>query len=435
MNIPPQHAIYQLPSEGDPANPQPNLQGLSVPIRLWPAILLTGAGAGLAGGLLMRLLRVVQHLCFHYERGDFLTGVEGVAGWRRVTLLTCAGVVAGMTLLLVRSIRDNNGPGLTEGIWKHNGELPERSMSVKSLLSIVIVGMGAALGREAALKQAGGLIGRKVAHWIAITPEQRKLLVACGAGAGMAAAYNVPLGGALFTLEVLLGTVSISAALPAFAASFLATAVSWLLLPNEPTYTVPYLPTTVSVLFWALVCGPLLGLGAVLFVRGVHWAEQHKPKGWAIVFLPIAVFSALGFASIWWPELLGNGKNEVQLAMESRLSVGLLFTLVFLRPIATIACLRAGVPGGLFTPTMTFGALLGGAFGEGWSHLFAGTDKRSCALIGAGAVLAAATQAPISSAVFILELTYNANSLMVPLLLAVAGATMTYRRFESRTSY
>jgi H+/Cl- antiporter ClcA len=243
------------------------------------------------------------------------------------------------------------------------------------------------------------------------------------------------LGGALFTLEVLLGTVSISAALPAFAASFLATAVSWLLLPNEPTYTVPYLPTTVSVLFWALVCGPLLGLGAVLFVRGVHWAEQHKPKGWAIVFLPIAVFSALGFASIWWPELLGNGKNEVQLAMESRLSVGLLFTLVFLRPIATIACLRAGVPGGLFTPTMTFGALLGGAFGEGWSHLFAGTDKRSCALIGAGAVLAAATQAPISSAVFILELTYNANSLMVPLLLAVAGATMTYRRFESRTSY
>jgi H+/Cl- antiporter ClcA len=84
---------------------------------------------------------------------------------------------------------------------------------------------------------------------------------------------------------------------------------------------------------------------------------------------------------------------------------------------------------------MTFGALLGATFGEGWSYLSAGADKRSCALLGAGAVLAAATQAPISSVAFALELTYNANTLMVPLLIAVAGATLTYHRFESRTSY
>ena len=106
--------------------------------------------------------------------------------------------------------------------------------------------------------------------------------------------------------------------------------------------------------------------------------------------------------------------------------------LLFLRPLATIAVLRAGAPGGLFTPTMTFGALLGATFGEGWSHVFAGADKRSCALLGTGAVLAAATQAPISSVAFMLELTYNASTLMVPLLLAVAGATFTYPGFESR---
>jgi H+/Cl- antiporter ClcA len=84
---------------------------------------------------------------------------------------------------------------------------------------------------------------------------------------------------------------------------------------------------------------------------------------------------------------------------------------------------------------MTFGALLGGVFGDGWSYLLPGADKRSCAMLGAGAVLAAATQAPISSVAFVLELTYNASTLMVPLLLAVVGATFTYRLFESRTSY
>jgi H+/Cl- antiporter ClcA len=433
-------------AEADPAaaaqkheNPQPNLAGLTVPARLWPAIVLTGVGAGLVGGLLMRLLHVVQHFCFSYQHGDFLTGVDGVSGLRRVAVLLCAGVVAGLVLLLVRRIPDRNGPGLTEAIWKHFGRLPERSMAVRSVLSVVIVGMGAAIGREGALKQAGALVGGKLSDWtplaLRLTPEQRRLLVACGAGAGMAAAYNVPLGGALFTLEVLLGTVSLGTVLPAFVTSFVATGVSWLLLPNEATYQVPYLPTTQSLLLWALVCGPLLGLGAALLARGIHWAQEHKPEGRAVVVLPIASFAVLGVAAIWLPQLLGNGKNEVQLAFDANLTGGLLFVLLILRPLATMLCLRAGAPGGLFTPTMTFGSLLGAAFGGAWSYLGAGADRRSCAIVGAGAVLAAATQAPISSVAFILELTYNANTLMVPLLLAVAGATMTFRFFKLKSIY
>ncbi len=416
-------------------NPQPNLQELTVPLRLWPAILLTGVGAGLLSGLLMRLLRLVQHLCFHYHQGDFLTGVEGVSGSRRVIVVACAGILAGVVLLLRRRLPDNDGPDLNEAIWHYSGRLPQWKTAVSSVLSIVVVGMGAAIGREAALKQAGGLAGDKISGWLGLTPAQRKLLVACGAGAGMAAAYNVPLGGALFTLEVLLGTVSMAAALPAFVTAFLATAVSWSMLPNEPTYQLPYLPATGSLMLWALLCGPLMGYGAVWFVRGLHWAKDHRPEGWAVVAMPMVVFLALGLASVRFPELLGNGKNVVQLAFDARLGVGILLWLLFLRPLATIAVLRSGVPGGLFTPTMTFGALLGATFGEAWSHVFAGADKRSCALLGTGAVLAAATQAPISSAAFTLELTYNASTLMVPLLLAVAGATFTYSRFETRTSY
>ncbi|HEY1984371.1 MAG TPA: chloride channel protein [Terracidiphilus sp.] len=416
-------------------NRQPNLRELTVPLRLWPAIILTGAGAGLTSGLLMKLLRLVQHICFNYQKGDFLIGVQGASGLHRVGVLASAGVLAGLVLMLMRILPDGKGPGLTEAIWLHSGKLPQVTTAVRSLLSVVIVGMGAAIGREAALKDAGGLVGGKLSDWIRLAPEQRTLLVACGAGAGMAAAYNVPFGGALFTLEVLLGSVSLATALPAFATSFLATAVSWAMLPNEPTYQLPYLPATHSLLLWALLCGPVMGYAAVWFVRGLHWAKDNKPQHWLIFALPVMVFLILGLAAIPFPELLGNGKNVIQLAFESRLSVSLLLWLLILRPVATIACLRAGAPGGLFTPTMTFGALLGAAFGEGWSFFSAGADKRSCAMLGAGAVLAAATQAPISSVAFILELTYNANTLMVPLLLVVVGATFTYRRFETRTSY
>src|SRR5579863_3283874 len=244
-------------------NPQPNLQELTVPLRLWPAILLTGVGAGLTSGLLMSLLRLVQHVSFHYSKGDFLSGVEGATGTRRVIVLAVAGVFAAVVLWLRQRLPDCDGPDVNEAIWHHGGRLPQWKTSVNALLSIVIVGVGAALGREAALKQVGALVGEKLSDWIRLTPQQLKLLVACGAGAGMAAAYNVPLGGALFTLEVLLGTASLAAVLPAFATAFVATAVSWLMLPNEPTYQFPYLPATASLFAWALVCGPLMGYGAV----------------------------------------------------------------------------------------------------------------------------------------------------------------------------
>lgn len=428
-------ATERIAGDANAETAQPNLRELSVPLRLWPVILLTGLGVGLTSGLLMKLLRLVQHTCFRYQRGDFLTGTEGVSGMHRAIVVACAGVLAGLVLMLMRRLPDNNGPGLTEAIWKHAGRLPQIKMGIDAVLSVIIVGMGAALGREAALKDTGGLVGFKLSQWTRLTPEQRKLLVACGAGAGMAAAYNVPLGGALFTLEVLLGTVSISTALPAFVTSFIATAVSWSMLPNEPTYLLPELPATHSLLWFALLTGPLLGFTAVWFVRGLLWARRHKPQGRAIFLLPVLVFAALGLAAIPLPQLLGNGKGVVQLAFESSISVELLAWLLIFRPLATMACLRAGAPGGLFTPTMTFGATLGAMLGEGWSHIATGADKRSCAVLGAGAVLAAATQAPISSVVFTLELTYNSNTLMVPLLLAVTGATLTYRMFESRTSY
>ena len=406
-----------------------------MPAKLWVMVLLTGVGAGLTSGLLMRLLRLAQHLSFSYSVGDFLAGVRHTSPEHRIFVVSLAGVAAGSLLYLLRRITGGSGAEVTGAIWHKKGHFEAGPTIAKSLISIVIVGMGAAIGREAALKDMGATVAGKLSDWTSLSLEGRHLLVACGAGAGMAAAYNVPLGGALFAIEVLLGTMSLTNVLAAVITSFVAVAVSWLLLPNVPTFNVTQLSITPSLLCWAVAAGPILGAASAAYVRFIGWSETGKPKAYMVIVAPILVFVGLGVVSVRFPEVLGNGKNVVQETFGSQLGTGLLCWLLILRPLATAMCLKSGAPGGLFTPTMTFGALLGGLLGEGWSHLAPGTSKDSYAIVGAGAMLASASQGPLSSVVFMLELTNHTDALIVPLLIAVAGATMTARKLEVHSIY
>ena len=431
-----QHDKSDLPAN----SAQPNVLAAApdaalMSLRMWAMVLLTGVAAGLTSGLLMRLLRVVQHLGFSYATGNFLAGVRHTSGEHRILVVSLGGVVAGLSLYCLRRVTGGSGAEVTGAIWHNNGYFAAAPTVAKSLISIVIVGMGAAIGREAALKDMGATVAGKLSDWIRLSPQQRHLLVACGAGAGMAAAYNVPLGGALFAIEVLLGTMSLTNVLAAVTTSFVAVAVSWSMLPNVPTFNVAELTISPSLLLWAVLAGPILGAASAGYVRFIGWAESGKPKAYMVIVAPILVFAGLGLVSVRFPEVLGNGKNVVQEAFGSQLGTAMLCWLLLLRPLATAMCLKAGAPGGLFTPTMTFGALLGGLLGEGWSHLAPATSKDSYAIVGAGAMLASASQGPLSSIVFMLELTNHTDALIVPLLIAVSGATLMAGKLEVHSIY
>jgi H+/Cl- antiporter ClcA len=268
-----------------------------------------------------------------------------------------------------------------------------------------------------------------------LSDEQRRLLVACGAGAGMAAAYGVPLGGALFALEVLRGVLALRLILPALLASAIATAVSWLVLPNAPTYLIPAYPLSVSVVCWALMAGPIAGLVSIGYVRLIAWADRNKPTGWLRLIAPTFALGLLGILSIPFPQLLGNGKDIAQLAFTNQVAPLLLLVLVFLRPLATAMCLGSGVPGGLFTPSLALGALLGGVLGVAWSWVWPGVPQGLFAVLGAAAVLAATTHGPISSVVLVMELTARDRSFMLPLLLVVVTATIVARTLDPRSIY
>ena len=374
---------------------------------------------------------------FHTNAGGFLEGVRNTSSERRLSVLLLAGLFAGAMALLAN--RFEGDTDLSGAIWSRSGRMPLLKSSIKAVYSIIVVGMGAAVGRENSLKQAGGVIANLSATWRNLPDEQRRLLVACGGGAGMAAAYNVPLGGAFFAMEVLLGSFSMRIALPAFTASMLATWASWLLLPDQPAYTIAASTASLSLVAWSCVAGPLCGLLAVPYIRLLGWAKAEKPKGWQMFVLPVLSLALLGGLAVKFPEMLGNGKDVVQLSFLNASTISLLAILLLIRPVATALILRSGVPGGLFTPTMCLGAVAGLLLGRGWASMLPGSSPAgqlpSFALIGSGAVLAAATQGPVSSVIFVLELTRTADSTMVPLLIAVVLATLVTRLFEERSIY
>jgi H+/Cl- antiporter ClcA len=251
----------------------------------------------------------------------------------------------------------------------------------------------------------------------------------------MAAAYGVPLGGALFAMEVLRGALALRFVLPALTTTLVATAVSWAFLPDAVTYTIPSYSGSVSSTAWALLAGPFLGLVSVLYVRSVAWADAHRPKAWHRWAVPVLAFAVLGVVSIPFPQILGNGRDVAELTFIGRLSPFLLLALALLRPAATILCLGSGAPGGLFTPSLAAGALLGGALGLPWAWLWPGVPPGLFALVGAAAMLAATTQGPVSAVVLIMELTGYARVAILPVLMAVTTATLVARMIEPRSIY
>ena len=402
-------------------------------VAFWLAVLLTGIGTGLAAAALTRLLELVQRLAWGGTGTNLLDTAQHADAWRHVVVLLGAGLVTGAGQIILGRLSSGNGIDTTAAIWFHAGRLPALRTLGSAVLSVIIVGMGASLGREGAPKQAGAVIADAMSDRVRLSDDERRLLVACGAGAGMAAAYGVPLGGALFALEVLRGALALRFVLPAMLTTLVATGVSWAFLPDAPTYHIAEFHGSVSVAAWALVAGPIVGLVSVLYVRSIAWTDRHKPKGWRRLIAPVVALAIAGAVSIPFPQILGNGRDVAELAFTGQLSPLLLAVLTLLRPASTVMCLGSGAPGGLFTPSLALGALLGGVLGLPWSWLWPDVPPGLFALLGSAAMLAASTQGPISTVVLMMELTGYARAAVVPLLLIVTIATLLARTIEPRS--
>ncbi|WP_083253874.1 chloride channel protein [Pandoraea sp. ISTKB] len=437
----PARAAIAAPNGREPATTSTDDVRATPLVTLAVVTILTGVGAGIGGTLLAALLHIVQHLAFGYAQDQvfgaqsFLTGVTAASAERRFAVLTLCGVVAGLGWYAVHRYGAKL-VSIKEAVGRAR-PMPVGSTLAHALLQIVTVALGSPLGREVAPREIGALVADQLARRAGLSTEHCRLLVACGAGAGLAAVYNVPLGGAIFVLEVLLGTFAWRAVLPAFATSAIAAAVAWIGMGAEQQYTIPTFDVTAPLVGWSLVCGPLVGVAAWAYARLTESARANAPRDWRAPVFALANFMVLGLVIAWYPQLPGNGKGPASLAFNGELVTALAFVLLVLRVAFTWSSLRAGAAGGLLTPGLANGALLAvvlagvwnGALPQGWEMSVA---LGAAALIGATAFLAVSMRMPITAVVLALEFTHVNQDFLAPMLLAVAGAACTARWLDQR---
>jgi chloride channel protein, CIC family len=438
LRIPQPLIKRRLPS-GRGATEQPNVTSdgeTALTPAFWAVLVLTGIAAGLFGDLMMFILFNVEHLAFGYHAGNLESGVRHASALRRVVSPLVGGAVGGVAWYLLRRHTKGEKSEIDDAIWNGDGRLSFRRSLGTSVISEFVIGMGASIGREAAPKLMGGASASVLAGWARLSPAQRRLLVACGGGAGLAAVYNVPLGGALFTAEVMVGSLALPVVLPALACSGIATAVAWIYLPDHATYVdIPAYHFTMPLLVWALLAGPVLGVIAAGYIRLIGWVSYYRITGRRSIFAMVAAFGVLGLIGIAYPQLFGNGKDMAHDAFVGVGGFGVLFALFMLKPLVTSLCLGSGASGGLFTPTFSTGAVFGGAFGIAWSLLWPGSPAGAYALVGAVAMLGAAMQAPLASLALVLELTHSGFRIMVPMLAATVIATLVARYIDGYSIY
>lgn len=399
-------------------------------VRLGAALLFAAVAAGLVGAGVTLLLHTVQHIAFGYRLGTFEMADEATTSLRRVIVLTIAGVVAGFGWWVIRRW-PTVGPGVEE-VVQHGKTMRPGGSLLDGTLQITIVGLGASLGREGAPREMSAAIAALAGRWLRLGPADMALLLASAAGAGLAAVYNVPISGTLFTTELLLGSFRPRLVIPAALTSGIATMVAWIEVPDTAVYKVDFPGgLSVALLVGAALAGPLMGVAGLGFAVLTSRARAHRPQGWRLPVWTIPTFAGLGLVAIVFPSLLGNGRGPAELAFLGERPVLIFLALGLLKPVVTAACLYSGARGGLLTPALATGAMLAGGLGVWWSQLWPGAPSGAYAVLGAAGLLAVSMRAPLTALALALELTGAPLWYLIPAGLTVLGSVITSRQLAA----
>ncbi|WP_051268894.1 chloride channel protein [Actinomyces gerencseriae] len=393
-----------------PAPPPPRSRANRT-ARLLVAVVLAGAAAGLIGIAMARLLEGFEWLFYGVREGALPERVEAAPVWRRVLAPAVGGALAGALWWWERAT--GGVVGVETAVRDGSGTTARRMGLVRpfadGVLQVLTVGAGNSVGREGAPRLMAGAAAARLARRLGLEPPATTLLVAAAAGAGLAAMYDVPLGGTAFAVEITMAAGTrrrgMRLALPV---SLIATAVSWLHSHGRPTFDIAVGGPTTATILTALAAAPalmVLGAGAR---RLWDWFKAHRvPNTWA---LPAGIGAAgllTGAASLWLPVLPGNGRDALEAALLSPATPTALVALsgvVLLKPLLTGATLGAGATGGLLAPSFALGGSAGAVI-AGLARL-AGWEASApvLALVGAGAVLAITQRAPVFGTLFVWEL-------------------------------
>ncbi len=284
-------------------------------------------------------------------------------------------------------------PEVIEAVVNREGTIHYRTAFFKALFTSLSIGCGASVGREGPVVHIGSAIGSAIAQLIRLPAEWKRVFLACGAAAGIAATFNAPMAGMLFAAEIILVDFQVSYLSHIAISAVTATVISHHFLGSLPTFQIPsYELVSYAELPLYAGLGFAAGLLSILFIRSVSATEDLFNK----ISIPPAIRPALagaliGSMAVFWPHILGVGYESINLALTTQLSVGLMLLILALKLLATAASIGAGFSGGIFAPSLVLGSLLGGAFGTLVGALFPDHVATSAAysLIGMGRLLPA----------------------------------------------
>ncbi len=369
-------------------------------------------------------------------------------------LVILVPVIGGMlvTFLVTNFAPEARGHGVPEvmdAIYYKDGVIRPIVAAVKSLASALSIGTGAAVGREGPIIQIGAAIGSTLGQIITMAPWQRITLVAAGAGAGIAATFNTPIGGVMFAIELMLPEISARTFLPVALATGTATFIGRIFFGIHPAFTIPsallnsQTPATLASLLLFALLGALIGIAATAFIRGLSFAEDafeyirnpYLRHAVGMLVLGTLIYVLMLKAGHYYVE--GVGYSTIQAILTGNLALpGLLALLFAAKLFATSASLGSGASGGIFSPSLFMGATLGGAFGSIVTaiHPAEGISATTCAMIGMAAMVGGGTGAAMTAVTMIFEMTRDYD-LVMPSIVAVALAIGIRRLLSQENIY
>jgi CIC family chloride channel protein len=420
------------------------------------SVLALGLGVitGLGAVLFRDLIGLIHNLLFagqavvHYDANVF----TAPAPWGPLVILVPVLGAVGVTLLVSNFAPEAKGHGVPEvmdAIYYKGGVIRPVVALVKSLASALAIGSGSSVGREGPIIQIGSALGSTLGQIIRMPAGQRIALVAAGAGAGIASTFNTPIGGVMFAIELMMPEVSVETFLPVAIATGTATFVGRWFFGDAPAFHVPPLQVMavdssallVLVLFAAL--GALTGFAAAGFIRGLHLAEDFFDRvrfRYLRHMLGMLIVGALMyflFRTLGQYYVDGVGYATIQAVLAGQMSTyWLLGLLSACKLLATSVSLGSGSSGGIFSPSLFMGAMLGGAFAAllNAAGLPIQLSVPAFAMVGMGAMVGGGTGAVMTAVTMIFEMTLN-YSIVMPMIVAVAMSIGTRRVLSGETIY
>src|SRR5437016_5388557 len=387
-----------------------------------------GLIAGCVAFLLYKLIGLFTNIVFYHRFvAEFTSARHHQLGAWVILMPVIGGVIVGfMAKYGTAKIKGHGIPEAMEAVLINRSRIEPRVAILKPISAAIAIGTGGPFGAEGPIIQTGGAVGSLVGQIFHTTASERKVLLACGAAAGMSATFNTPIAGVILAIELLLFEFKSRSFIPLVIASTIATAVHMQLLGTGPMFTVATMDFGIphALPFYVLL-GGLCGLAAVGFSKLLYWTEDQFEK------LPIdelwwPAIGALGLGIIGYfvPRVLGVGYDTISDILNANLALKLLVVVMLAKAVALVVSLGSGTSGGLLAPMFMSSAALGGVFAMGVNQVFPAAQLApgAFALVAMGAVFGAASRATFSFIIFAFEITRDYNSVLPLMLVTVIAA-------------